>query len=143
MLATLEGFKAWAATRGYDDVASATDDKLAQALIRAYDYVTAFYIANLCPGYDATLPVLEDVTYIIAYIEFKTPFIFSKVYTPAEQKVLTEVKGIKWTVLGGAEGKFTPVSSLAEALMTKYLCLPKEGAVPFNFVSLGGRRCDG
>lgn len=143
MLATLEGFKTWAADRGHTDVAAAPDVKLLQAMKRAYDYVLAFYVGNLCPGYDETLPALEDVTYILSYIEFKTPFIFSKVYTPAEQKVLTEVKGIKWTVVGDSSGgKFSPVSSLAEALMAKYLCLPKEGATPFNFISLGPR-CHG
>ncbi|MCY0150889.1 hypothetical protein OEG84_25115 [Hoeflea sp. G2-23] len=43
-------------------------------------------------------------SYEAAYLDAVKPGILSTTYTPAQQKVLTEVKGIKWTVVGESKG---------------------------------------
>ncbi|WP_099867225.1 hypothetical protein [Pararhizobium haloflavum] len=48
---------------------------------------------------------VEHAAYEAALIERRTPGFFSKTYTAAERKVLTQVKGIKWTVVGDAKGE--------------------------------------
>tara|TARA_R110002167_G_scaffold42512_13_gene129159 strand:+ start:3168 stop:3647 length:480 start_codon:yes stop_codon:yes gene_type:complete len=47
---------------------------------------------------------IVEASYFAAYLEGNTPGILSATFTPAQQKVLTEVKGIKWTVVGDASG---------------------------------------
>ena len=82
------------------------------------------------PGYDiatvpagSDLPLVEEATYIAAALELTTPGFFAKTYTAAEAKVLTEVKGIKWTVTGkaGDAHSYMPSSSLIDALFAPYL----------------------
>jgi len=88
------------------------------------------YVAGLC-GYDiesvptgSDLPIVEEAAYIAAALELATPGFFSKTYTGAESRVLTEVKGVKWTVIGKTDGAnaYMPSSSLIEALVGPYLC---------------------
>lgn len=120
MAATVSGWIDYAAARGdtvVDDAASAA------ALVRATDHITYTYVAHFLPGYDDTLEVVEYAIYEAAKLELATPGFFSKTFTPDQQKVLTEVKGIKWAVRGdasGAEGA-TPTSTKIEAMLDPYM----------------------
>lgn len=126
---TLSGFRAYALARGDNAPTEASDGLASAALMRGSDMVRLRYVANLC-GYDiasipagSDLPIVEEAAYIAASLELATPGFFSKTYTAAESKVLTEVKGIKWTVVGKTEGAhaYMPSSSLIEALFGPYL----------------------
>lgn len=124
MIGTLEGWRAYAQTRGDQRPAQAPDDAATAALVRASDYVRFRYVARLLPGYDeASLPIIVEATYVAASLELATPGFFSKTYTPAEQKVLTEVRGIKWTVTGDASkpGSSAPVSSIIEDMFAPFV----------------------
>ncbi len=94
-----------------------------QALVRASDYVTFNYIVRFMAGYDEASENVDAATYEAALLELATPGFFSKTFTPAEQKVLTEVKGIKWTLIGNASGvdAAAPVSTKIEAMLRPYL----------------------
>lgn len=123
MAADLAGWRAYAAARG-NQAPTAADDAVAEAaLLRGTDYIQYRYVANLLPGYDGTLAVVEPATYEAANLELATPGFFTKTYTPGEQKVLTEVKGIKWTVIGDASkpGSAQPASTLIEAMFAPYI----------------------
>lgn len=134
MAATVAGWISYAADRGLtvaDDAASA------QALVRAGDYILYRYIANLLPGYDETLSVVDPATYEAAAIELANPGFFSTTYTEAQQKTLTEVKGIKWTVTGSTTGVYSsmPTSSLIDAMFYPYIY--DRDANQFMFRSVG------
>lgn len=124
MTATVAAWITYAADRG---VTVADDAASAQALVRASDYITAFYVDKFYPVTDPLPDPLPDAvdaaTYIAAGLELTTPNFFSKTYTPDQQKVLTEVKGIKWQVTGQAKGAAgaTPVSTMIDALLSRYM----------------------
>ncbi|KIC22503.1 hypothetical protein [Leisingera sp. ANG-Vp] len=126
MTATVAGWIAYAAPRG-DTVAD--DAASASALVRAQDYID-FHYANRFGGAVAVdQDVLDASVYEAAKSELATPGFWSKTYTPDQQKVLTEVKGIKWTVRGDASGTdaATPVSTKIESMLRPYL-VPLVGA---------------
>lgn len=72
---------------------------------------------------DAVPDRVEQATYQAAYLEATTKGGLSATYTPGTQKVLTEVKGIKWTVTGDAskDGAMVPVSTAVEAILAPLL----------------------
>lgn len=114
MAATVTGLIAYAAERGTviaDDVATA------QALVRASDYIQYTYLAYGTCTVDS--PNVEAATYEAAIIEVDTPRFWSRTFTPADQKVLTGVKGITWTVTGDASrsGSSTPRSTKIDAML--------------------------
>lgn len=130
MYGTLEGWRVYATARGNSAPADADDADATAALVRASDYVRLRYIANLLAGYSAdtvpsghTLPLGEEGAYIAASIELATPNFFGRTYTPSEQKVLTGVSSIKWTVTGDASGTYAamPVSTILEALFEPFI----------------------
>jgi hypothetical protein len=130
MYGDLAGWRAYALARGDNAPTNATDEVATAALVRGSDYIRYRYVANLLPGYDETFtpagyeaPLAELGAYIAAGYELAKPGFFSKVYTPSEQKVLTEVKGIKWTVTGqgGATYGSSPTSSLIDAMFYPYI----------------------
>ncbi|MEM7675137.1 MAG: hypothetical protein AAF449_03940 [Myxococcota bacterium] len=137
MAATLAGWRAWALERGDSAPTDATDADASAALVRASDHITHRYVANLLPGYDETLAVVEPATYVVASLELATPGFFATTYTPAEQKILTEVKGIRWTVVGDAKMTYAaaPVSTLVEAMFEPYII--SRDAPHFSFRSIG------
>lgn len=139
MIGTLEGWRAYAQARGDQRPAQAANDVALAALTRASDYIRFRYVARLIPGYDeGSLPIIVEATYVAASLELATPGFFAKTYTPAEQKVLTEVKGIKWTVTGDASkpGSASPVSSTIEDMFAPYV--RPLGASGFMLRSIGG-----
>lgn len=129
---TLEGFRAYALARGDNAPTEADDAAAMAALMRGSDMVRLRYVACL-HGYDiasapagSDLPIVEEAAYIAASLELAMPGFFSKTYTAAESKVLTEVKGIKWTVTGNTGGAhaYMPSSSLIDALFAPFGCVP-------------------
>ncbi|MDX5592574.1 hypothetical protein [Pseudovibrio sp. SPO723] len=118
MYGTLSDWRAYALARGDSAPTDATDADATAALVRASDYIRYQYVAYLLPGYDGTSEQVQEATYIAAGYELATPGFFSKTYTEADKKVLTEVKGLKWTVIGNTKSvrSYAPVSSLIEAI---------------------------
>lgn len=128
MAVTVAGWITYAASRGTtvaDDVASAA------ALVRATDYIAFHYVNRFAAGFDATNENVDEATYEAANVELATPWFFSKTYTPDQQKVLTAVGGIKWTVRGDATGPdaATPISTNIEAMLRPYLATLTGGFV--------------
>lgn len=124
MVATWITYAAARGTTVEDDADSAA------ALVRAGDMVRLRYVPNLLPGYGVDFtpegsdyPLVDEATYIAAGYELATPGFFSKTYTAAEQKVLTGVGDIKWTVTGDTSGTYAamPSSTLIDALFEPYI----------------------
>lgn len=117
MYGTVADWITYAALRGLtvaDDAASA------QALVRASDYIRTRYVIRFLADYDDTAPEVEEATYIAAAFELTTPGFWAATFTPSQVKVLTEVKGIKWTPVGGAGNQpddMLPVSPAIDALL--------------------------
>lgn len=117
MYGTVAGWIAYAGLRGLtvtDNAASA------QALVRASDYIRTRYLLRFMPGYDGTAAQVEEATYIAAAYEMTTPGFWAKTFTGSQVKVLTEVKGVKWTVvetgMRGADAML-PTSPAIDALL--------------------------
>jgi len=73
---------------------------------------------------DTVIPdAVVRASYHAAYAEAVTPGSLSVSYTPGTAKVLTEVKGIKWTVVGdaSAEGSMVVRLSSVEGLLAPFL----------------------
>jgi hypothetical protein len=97
---TVAGWITYAAARG---VTVADTAASAAALQRAADYIRYHYVAQFLPPHDETAPEVEPATYEAAAYELAEPGFFAKTYTPAQQKVLTGVEGIRWTVTGSTD----------------------------------------
>jgi hypothetical protein len=125
VIGTLAGWRAYATARG-DTAPTAADDAVATAaLVRASDHILHFWVRQFISG-DETSPYVEEATYEAANFELATPGFFTTSFTPAQQKVLTEVKGIKWTVKAGAEGadawaNATPMVTKIAAMLDEYM----------------------
>jgi len=95
----------------------------AQALVRATDHIQFTYVDRFGGGVTPDPDVVNAAVYEAAKLELATPGFWSKTFTPDQQKVLVEVKGIKWETRGdasGAEGA-TPVSTKIEAMLRRYM----------------------
>lgn len=148
MYGTIDDWRSYATARGDNAPTAASDDDATAALTRASDMIRLRYVPNLLTGYGvdftpdgSDLPLTEEAAYIAASLELATPGFFSKTFTASEQKVLTEVKGIKWTVVGKADGIYAamPVSTLIEALFEPYVI--DRNADGFMFKSIGPGVC--
>lgn len=120
MIGTIAGWRTYAADRGNTAPTSASDADATAALVRASDYITYHYVQNFTVAVDDA--TVEAATYEAANLELATAGFFSQTYTPDQRKVLTGVKGITWTVVGGAKGADAamPQSTLIEAMLGKY-----------------------
>lgn len=140
MYGTLAAFRAYATARGDETPASASDAMATAALTRASDYIQFSYVAMFVGGADSTKPEVEAATYEVAVLELATPGLFSKVYTPAQQKTLTGVGDLRWTPVTGAEtgrgtgADFAPISTKVEAMLRKYM----PGRYAFGMAAIGG-----
>lgn len=148
MYGDLTGLRAYALDRGNSAPTSASDADATAALVRASDMVRLRYVPNLLPGYGvdftpdgSDLPIVEEAAYIAASLELATPGFFSKTYTEAEQKVLTGVGPIRWTVTGKTDGVYSamPSSSLIDALFEPYVT--DRDADGFMLMSIGRSAC--
>lgn len=147
MYGTLTGFRQYHAERGNSAPTDATDEVATAALVRGSDYIRMRYVPMMLAGYDITftppgsdLPLVEEGAYIAGGIELTTPGFFSKTYTPSQQKVLTGVGNIKWTVVE-ANGVYAsiPTSTMLEAIFYPYVRDPD--ATGFMFASIGRSAC--
>lgn len=136
---SLAGWRAYALARGNEAPTDATDEVAGAALQRASDHIRYRYVANLLPGYDETLDVVEPATYEAANLELATPGFFTKTYTPDQQKVLTQASDVKWTVVGGGSSTYGagPTSTLINAMFEPYIL--DRDAPSFAFAAIGGR----
>jgi hypothetical protein len=120
MAATVAGWIIYAAARG-DTVADDADS--AAALVRAQDYIAYHYVNRFGNAVTVDQDVLDAATYEAAKLELAKPGFWSKTYTPDQQKVLTKVDEIQWTVRGNASGSdaATPVSTKIEGMLRPYM----------------------
>lgn len=149
MYGTLAAWRAYALERGDNAPTAASDADATAALVRASDYIRFRYVVNLLSSYDPltftppgyTLPLVTEAAYVIASIELATPGFFAKTYTQAESKVLTEVKGVKWSVTGNTSGVYAymPTSSIVSAMFEPYVV--DRDADQFFFKSIGPGAC--
>lgn len=98
MIGTIAAWRTYAAARGDNAPTSAADADATAALVRASDYITHHYIRRFLEGFDETSAYVEEAAYEAAALELTEPGFFTSSFTPDQRKVLTEVKGIKWTV---------------------------------------------
>lgn len=125
MKGTLANFRSYAAERGNAAPTDADDADATAALVRASDHITFAYVARFAPEFDEASPNVEEATYEVAILELTSPGFFSKTFTPGERKVLTEVKGIKWQIVGNAaNANASPVSTRVEDMLRPYLYQP-------------------
>ncbi len=72
----------------------------------------------------STVPTrVIEASYQAAWIEAGAAGTLATTYTPGTQKVLTEVKGIKWQVVGKPDGEraMVPISTVIEGLLAPLL----------------------
>ncbi|CAM3778516.1 hypothetical protein [Litorimonas haliclonae] len=138
MYGNLTDWRAHALARGNSAPTEANDAEALAALQRASDYIQYRYVAILAQGYDETLSVVEPATYEAARLELATPGLFTKTFTQSEQKVLTGVDSIRWTVTGKADGTHSamPVSTLIHAMFEPYVNDPDD--MNFGLRAVGG-----
>ena len=97
---TNEAWRAYALARGDSAPTNASDTDATAARQRASDYIRTRYVLPL--GLSGTADNVIEATHIAAGYELTTPGFWSKTFTPAQQKVLTGVGNIRWTVSGNA-----------------------------------------
>ena len=114
MIGTVIDLIAYAAARG---TVIADNAATLQALVRASDYIQFTYLDGSNCTVDSANVV--EATYEAAIAEVATPGIWTKTFTPADQKVLTKVGDIQWTVTGDASkgGASVPRSTKIETML--------------------------
>ncbi len=123
MAATLAGWITYAALRGLD---VANEPASEQALVRATDYIRFHYVAQFLPGFDETSPNVDEAIYEAAVFELQNPGFWTATFTPAQQKVLTKVGEIAWTVTGSTDSSdawanASPTSTKIAAMLAPYM----------------------
>lgn len=121
MAATIAGWITYAAEAG-DTIANDADSNA--ALVRGQRYVTRSYVNYFCAPHSADSDGVDDAIYEAAALELATPGFWSKTFTPSQQKALTKVGEIQWTLVdGGKSGAAaaTPVSTTIDALLRRYM----------------------
>lgn len=141
MYGTIAAWRTYASVRGDSNPVEAEDELATAALVRASDYIKYHYVGRFVRPYGETSPGVVEAAYIAAGLELAKPGFFSKTYSPAEQKVLTEVKGIKWTVTGKAEDingapQAAPVHSQIDMILFNYM--PSKTRAP-SLMTIGGQ----
>lgn len=119
---TVSGLRAYAIERGVINPALSANELASQALTRANDYIRFNYITKFANGYTESSPHVEPAVYEAAILELETPGFFHRTWTAGERKVLTEAKGIKWTLVGGGtDGGPAATSTLIESMLRPYM----------------------
>jgi len=97
---TIADWRAYATARGNNAPTAASDTDATAALQRASDYIRTRYVLPLGLAGDADNVV--EATHIAAGYELAAPGFWATTFTPGQQKVLTGVEGIRWTVSDNA-----------------------------------------
>ena len=116
---TIADWRAYAALRGNQAPTDASDTDAQAALQRASDYIRTRYVLPLGLSGDADNVI--EATHIAAGFDLTTPGFWTTTFTPAQQKVLTGVDTIRWTVSGNSTmdkgyASQLPVSPAIDAL---------------------------
>lgn len=116
----------WITYAGLRGLTVANETASDQALVRATDYIAYNYVAQFLPGYDVDSPYVDEATYEAAALELTTPGFWTTTFTPAQQKVLTGVDTIRWTVTGGSDSSdawanASPTSTKIAAMLSAYM----------------------
>lgn len=130
-LGTVDGWIAYAAASGG---VVESNDVSSQALVRAQRYINAIYITRFIAPADENSDGVEDAVYEAAKLELATPNFFNRTFTPAQQRVLTGVDSIRWTVVtpnsrNRAGAQASPISTIIDGLLSRYLP-PEMGVYP-------------
>jgi hypothetical protein len=114
MIGTTAALIAYAGARG---TVIADNAATLQALVRASDYIQFTYLDGSSCTVDSANVV--EATYEAAIAEVAAPGVWTKTFTPADQKVLTKVGDIQWTVTGDASkgGAAVPRSTKIETML--------------------------
>jgi hypothetical protein len=114
MIGTVTALIAYAGDRG---TVIADNAATLQALVRASDYIQFTYLDGSSCTVDSANVV--EATYEAAIAEVAAPGIWTKTFTPADQKVLIGVGDIKWQVTGDASkgGASVPRSTKIETML--------------------------
>lgn len=123
MAATLAGWITYAGLRG---LVVANEAASEQALVRGADYIRFHYVAKFLPGFDESSPNVDEAIYEAAALELATPGFWTSTFTPAQQKVLTGVGEIRWTVTGSTDSNdawanASPTSTKIAAMLAPYM----------------------
>lgn len=120
MAATVDGLITYASARG---TTVANDAASAAGLVRAQDYIAYHYVNRFSGAISVDQDIVDAAIYEAAIVEIATPGFWTRAYSPDQQKVLTAVDGIKWTVRGDASGSdaATPVSTKIEGMLRPYM----------------------
>ena len=139
---TVEACSAHAAAYFGASLSGNTADKEA-ALRRAWVFMAALdWKAGLWPTFGGTIPdAVKLAQSVLARVEFKAAGALSPEVTLSGRKVLTEVKGIKWQVVGDAATveQSRPVVTMAMDLLRPYLAIDpaRDKPLSLGFRSVG------
>lgn len=97
---TIAAWRAYAAARGNQAPTDASDTDAQASLQRASDYIRTRYVLPLGLSVDADNVI--EATHVAAGFDLATPNFWTTTFTPAQQKTLTRVGEISWTVSGNA-----------------------------------------
>lgn len=114
MIGTVAALITYAGARG---TVIANTAATLQALVRASDYIQFTYLDGSSCTVDSANVV--EATYEAAIAEVAAPGVWTKTFTPADQKVLIGVGDIKWQVTGDASkgGASVPRSTKIETML--------------------------
>jgi hypothetical protein len=119
MFVTVAGLIAYLGLRGR---VVADETATTQALYRGSDYIRTGYVLRLAPTFTATSPEVIEAAYIAASYELTTAGFWSKVYTPAQVRVISKVEGISFRPAASGDNgdarSHVPRSPAIEALFT-------------------------
>lgn len=116
---------------------------LEAALRRAFAFMAALpWVAGAWPVFGGAIPAQVRIAQsVLARAEAKKPGVLSPSVTLAGGKVLTEVKGVRWQVLGDAATveESRPVVTMAMDLLKPWLAVnpAQDKYVPFGLRSFG------
>ncbi len=122
---------------------SGSDTEKEAALRRAWVYMSALdWLPGLWPTFGGTIPdAVQIAQSVLARAEFKNAGVLSPEVALSGRKVLTEVKGIRWTVVGDANTveQSRPVVTMAMDLLRPYLAtdLARDKPLSLGFRSIG------
>ncbi len=126
LIGSIIDWRTYAAARGDDAPAGASDELATEALQRATDYIRHAYVSRFVSPYSESSDYVEEATYEAANKELATVGFWTKTFTEDQQKVLVGVDTIKWspiksTSLDSAGQIATPRSTLIDNMLNRYL----------------------